>query len=127
MTNETSAEARAAVVLVIDDEPLVRGGIRRILQQHYTVLEAADGASGLALLDSRPDVRVVVLDVIMAGMSGIEVLAEIRARRSDLPVLVSSACTDLPPQLGDAFLLKPYGAQTILESVAALLVQSARA
>ena len=113
-------------MLVIDDEPLVRAGIRRILQQYYTVLDAADGSSGLALLDSRPDVRVVVLDVIMPGMSGIQVLAEIRARRSDLPVLVSSACTDLPPQLGDAFLLKPYGAQTILEAIAALLAQGTR-
>jgi CheY-like chemotaxis protein len=121
----TSAEA-SVVVLVIDDEQLVRAGIRRILQQHYTVLEAANGAAGLALIDSRPDVRVVILDVIMPGMSGIEVLAEIRARRPDLPVLVSTACTDLPPQLGDAFLQKPYGAQTILEEIAALLAQRTR-
>jgi EAL domain-containing protein (putative c-di-GMP-specific phosphodiesterase class I) len=84
------------VVLVVDDEPSVRRLLRDILEMEgYDVRESADGPSALeSLAEVRPDC--VVLDVMMPGMTGIEVLAALRAddQLMDLPVMMLTAATD---------------------------------
>ena len=103
------------LVLVVDDEPLVRRAVRRILQpKGFTIIDAADGPAGLELVDKHPELRAVILDVTMPGMSGLEVLEQIRARRPPLAVLMSSALTDLPAGIADGFLAKPYGPKALL-------------
>ena len=110
------------LVLVIDDEPLVRNGLRRILEQRgYAIIDAPDGSSGLALVDDHPEIGAVILDILMPDMSGLEVLEQIRARRPDLPVVVSSACSDVLTDVGDGFLVKPYGPRRVLELLQTLL------
>ena len=83
-------------VLVVDDEPSVRRLLRDILElEGYNVREAADGPSALeSLAEHRP--ACVVLDVMMPGMSGIEVLAAVRDDDTliDLPVMMLTAATD---------------------------------
>jgi len=83
-------EKRSGKVLVVDDEKGVRDTVRRILSyEGYTVAEAADGNATLdAVNEGRFDV--VLLDIKMPGMDGIEVLKRIRQMDPDLPVLMFS-------------------------------------
>ena len=82
-------------VLVVDDEEFNRRLIHRILSQFCKITEAN---SGLAALDciQKDNFDLVVLDIMMPGMHGIEVLAEIRkhASSNELPVILVSALTD---------------------------------
>jgi DNA-binding NarL/FixJ family response regulator len=81
-------------VLIVDDHPVVRQGLRALLEVHdgFAVLgEAADGPSALALVaSSRPDI--VLLDLKLPGMDGIAVLESLRA--SGTRVLVLTSVTD---------------------------------
>lgn len=80
-------------VLIVDDHPVVRRGLKQIIDHEEdmaTAGEAGDGHGVAALVaSSKPDV--VVLDLSMPGMSGIEVLARLRADHPALPVLILSA------------------------------------
>ncbi len=66
---------RVRTVLVIDDEEAIRLGVRMTLEDAgYTVLEAADGLEGLNLLRSTDEPLVVLLDLMMPSMSGLQLL-----------------------------------------------------
>jgi DNA-binding NarL/FixJ family response regulator len=79
-------------VLIADDHPIVRRGLRQIVadEADMSVTEAGDGPEALRLLDNG-DFDVVLLDINMPGISGLDVLSQIRARQPRLPVLVLSA------------------------------------
>ena len=87
------AGAGPAKVLIIDDDPATREVLRRSLaREGWTVLEAVDGLKGLACLRrSRP--AAVVLDLMMPGMDGFEVLEAMRREDAwrDIPVVVLTA------------------------------------
>jgi two-component system cell cycle sensor histidine kinase/response regulator CckA len=132
---ETVADAKAAsapparatpcTVLVVDDEALVRTQLRRSLElRGYTVVEAADGRTALALFadgGARPDV--VVLDMTMPDLDGAEVLRLLRATGSRVPVIVSSGYLDesverrLPRGAFQGLLAKPYGACDLVAAI----------
>ncbi len=78
-------------VLVVDDDRAVRDSLRRSLEFNgYEVLLAADGAEGLVAIGSQhPDV--VVIDVMMPRLDGIETTRALRAAGNDVPVLVLTA------------------------------------
>jgi sigma-B regulation protein RsbU (phosphoserine phosphatase) len=81
-----------ARILVVDDSPSNRSALARLLHSRgYEALPAADGPEALRLLDAT-SVDLVLLDVLMPGQSGIEVLEEIRRTRSpaDLPVIMAT-------------------------------------
>jgi len=79
-------------ILLIDDHPIVRHGVRRILSDHFSPVfigEAGDAESGAAqALTEEWDV--VVLDITMPGAVGLDVLKHIREQRPLLPILVLS-------------------------------------
>lgn len=84
---------RRYVILIVDDEPVVRELFRRVLETDYVILEAPNGPAALKLLRSR-QVDLVLLDVLLPGMDGIEILSRLRITRPDTPViLVSGAAT----------------------------------
>lgn len=87
--------AGQGVILVVDDEELVRSTAARILQRHgYTVLEADRGDEGLRILRSAdPPVDLVLLDLIMPGLSGRQTLEQIRLLAPTLPVVLISGHT----------------------------------
>jgi two-component system cell cycle sensor histidine kinase/response regulator CckA len=121
--------SRSGRVLIIDDEPLVRTQLRRTLElRGYTVIDAADGRSGLAAAQaSSPDV--VILDMTMPDMDGAEVLQRLRAGGSRVPVIISSGYLDaslelrLPRGQFQGFLAKPYGASDLSAAIESALGQ----
>lgn len=79
-------------ILVVDDAMFMRRMIRRILEGEgfCGIVEAEDGNAALALFEEeKPDL--VILDITMPGMSGIQVLEEMKKRRQETPVVMCSA------------------------------------
>jgi len=117
-----------ARILVIDDQEPIRRIIRRALEtERHEVLDASDGELGMALLDRAPAaVDVVITDIFMPGMDGIQTLREIRKRFPSIKVIAisggdSSGLLDLRQ---DAELLgavksvhKPFTAREIVDAV----------
>lgn len=78
------------MILVVDDEPAVRATIARALDAlGYSVREAADGPSALAMVREEPPI-LVILDYVMPGMDGAEVAREIGTIAPDLPIIFST-------------------------------------
>lgn len=114
----------ARTIYVADDNPSLRQGLNLALQARgYSVRTAEDGPGLLELLESgRPDL--MLLDVMMPGMSGLEVLARIRAdeRWADLPVFLLTAAAGAElredEQAGDLFVLsKPVRLEELLRRI----------
>lgn len=107
-------------ILIVDDSGLARRRARSILEgAGYEVLEAEDGMSALEhYFVSKPDI--VVLDLVMKGMYGLEVLAKLREMDESAKVIVVSADVQTSSQrlVTDAgasgFLVKPLEAEQIL-------------
>lgn len=76
---ETAREA----ILLVDDDPNVLSGYRRQLGRRYRLLTAAGGDDALSLLDGEADVAVVVADMRMPKMNGVQLLAEVEKRRPE--------------------------------------------
>jgi len=115
------------VVLLVEDEPRVRAQARRLLQRSgYEVLEASDGVEGQrAFSERRDDIDVVVTDVVMPMVGGIEMVAALRAARPELPVVFVSGYTaeeqDLPLDERTAFVIKPYTIESLCDAIAAVV------
>jgi CheY-like chemotaxis protein len=110
-------------VLLVEDEPQVRAQARRLLERcGYTVLEAVDGEAGLRLFQSRrADVDVVVSDVVMPVMGGVEMVGRVRALSPDIPVVFVSGFTagdrDLPLDARTVFVPKPYSVASLCGAI----------
>ncbi len=121
--------APPGVVLVVDDEPMVREVIASYLQRDgWKVAEAPDGATALRMLDStRPDL--VVLDLMLPEVDGLSVLARLRTT-TDVPVIVvtardSEADRVLGLDLGaDDYLVKPFSPRELVARVRSVLRRS---
>jgi DNA-binding NarL/FixJ family response regulator len=84
-------------LLIVDDHPFLRDGLAALLVQmgpDTTVLQARDANEGIALVDHHPDLDVVILDLAMPGMEGVQALSEFGRKRPDLPVIVLSSSED---------------------------------
>jgi CheY-like chemotaxis protein len=111
------------VVLVIDDEDLVRDVVARMVEDlGYGTLTAADGASGLALVEAHA-IDAVLVDMTMPRMSGRDVIEQLRARRPKLPIIVCSGFDrdGHGPVRADAYLPKPFRIDVLERTLAKLL------
>ena len=114
-------------ILIIEDDPSILRGLQLNLgMEGYVVRSAMDGETGLALARTeRPDL--VVVDVMLPRLGGLEVVREIRAEDPDLPVLILSAKgqeTDKVAGLqfgADDYMVKPFGLKELLARIDALL------
>jgi two-component system OmpR family response regulator len=117
----------AASVLVIEDEPGIVDFLERGLRaQGFNVASARDGDSGLTMaLETGPDI--VVLDMLLPGRSGLEVLHELHAERPSLPVIVLTALGEVDDRVTglDAgavdYLTKPFSLAELSARIRAAL------
>jgi two-component system, OmpR family, response regulator MprA len=114
-------------VLVIDDDPAVTSLLKRGLSyEGFAVETAQSGAEGLAIARERPT-DLVILDVMMPGLSGFEVLQRLRAADENLPVLMLTARDASSDQVqglesgADDYVIKPFTFEVLLARVHALL------
>ena len=78
------------VVLVVDDDAGVREGLRFALDERYTVLDAPHGRGALGIVQAE-HVDLVLLDILMPEVDGLEILQELKALDPDLPVIMMTA------------------------------------
>ena len=120
-----------AEILIVDDDPRLREVVRYALSREgYTVREAGDGRAALASIAANPP-DLVVLDVLMPELDGIEVCRRIRAD-SDLPVVfLSSRGEELDRVLGlelggDDYMTKPFSPRELVSRIKAVLRRTQR-
>ncbi len=114
-------------VLVVDDSKLMHKMYEVMLRQ-YALVYALDGRQALDRLREHPDIDLVLLDVNMPNMNGLEFLAELRAdaSRTDLPVIIiSTEGRDEDTARGleagaTAYIKKPFHSEEILALIAGL-------
>ena len=116
--------ARKNTILLVEDEPAVRQGTEQFLRQRgFAVLTAVSGEEAL---EKFAGADVIILDIMLPGMSGIETLHQIR-QTSDVPVLMLTALHDEPTQvasfneLADDYMSKPLSLVLLEERLRALL------
>ena len=122
---------RRAKILVVEDEPAMVAGLRDNFEfEGYEVITARDGIEGLErALDESPDL--VVLDVMMPRMSGLEVCKQLRAKRASLPIIMLTARGQevdkvVGLELGaDDYVTKPFSIRELLARVKAVLRRTA--
>lgn len=91
------ADGQRAAVLIVDDEPLNRDLLRRVLQREYEVIEAEDAAAAVAALEDRGgDLAVVVCDQLMPGRNGTELAGDVRDRWPQVKFLLLTGYDDDP-------------------------------
>src|SRR5579885_223402 len=120
-------------VLVVDDELAIRRLLRNTLSIHgSTVLEAASVAQAIEVLDStRPDL--IILDLGLPDRDGVELIRELRARRSPLPVIVLSSRDDERGKVealdagADDYITKPFGAEELMARIRTALRHAVQA
>ncbi|MEL6186922.1 MAG: response regulator transcription factor [Myxococcota bacterium] len=114
-------------LLVVDDDARLRDLVAEYFEgRDFAVATAEDGEKGLEVLSSRTDIDLVILDVMMPGMDGLEVCREIR-KTSKVPVVMLTARGDdtdriVGLELGaDDYLPKPFNPRELLARVQAIL------
>lgn len=113
-------------ILIVDDDPDIRNVLRLLLESEFTLFDAPDGPSALALLRENKAIDLVILDVMMPGMDGYATCDALRAF-SNAPVLFLTAKSAESDRLsayrsgGDDFLSKPFSKAELLAKVNSLL------
>ncbi len=114
-------------ILVVDDDPDVREILVESLQTFGYVVEAAAAAEqALALVAEHARIGMLISDVRMPGMSGIELVERARALRSDLKAILISGYF-LPQPINQRFLKKPFHMRELAAAVADELGMTAQA
>lgn len=113
-------------VLIVDDEPHIRTVLRGYLQADgFEVVEAADGTTALTVMrDASPDL--VLLDVMMPGMDGLEVLRQVRTFSDVYVILVTARAEEVDKLVGlgvgaDDYVTKPFSPREVTARVKAVL------
>lgn len=113
-------------ILIVDDDPDIRKVLKLLLGTTYDVAEVENGASAVDYIREHTETDLVLLDVMMPGMSGLETCNELR-RYSNAPVLFLTAKSAEEDRIGayrsggDDFLSKPFSHDELLAKVSSLL------
>ncbi|WP_153412722.1 response regulator transcription factor [Nocardia macrotermitis] len=121
------ADGTPVTVLLVDDEAMLTEMVSMVLRfEGWEVVTAGDGATAIAKVQqSRPDV--VVLDIMLPDMTGLDVLTRLRERDPDLPVLLLTAKDTVKDRIagftagGDDYVTKPFSIEEVVLRLRALL------
>ncbi len=118
--------ATSARILIVDDEPPIRKLLRMgLTSQGYDVLEAQNGKIALELISNNPDL--VILDLGLPDIDGLELLKRIRQRENSLPIVVLSSRGDEAGKVAaldlgaDDYVTKPFGMEELFARMRAAL------
>ncbi len=120
-----------ATILLVEDEELLRAGVQEVLEiQGYKVITAPDGEQALACLAAE-SIDLIITDLVMPKMDGIDFVKQLRQIKPDLPVIVVSGSTrNIMQRYGidsiqvpgaNASLPKPFKSVDLIEQVRQLL------
>jgi two-component system alkaline phosphatase synthesis response regulator PhoP len=122
---------RSFRILVVEDDPAIRRGLCDALSlSGYEVLSSGDGDEGLEL-GLGAELDLVILDVVLPGKSGFEILPELRRCRPQLPIILVTARGAEEDRIyglehgADDYVVKPFSAKELLARVRAVLRRSA--
>jgi two-component system cell cycle sensor histidine kinase/response regulator CckA len=122
-----NSEAAKAIILLVEDEPAVKGLFSQALNREgYTVHEARNGVEALEVIKGIEHIDVLVTDVVMPYMKGPELARQLLAKQPDLKVIFVSgyvAPGDLGPH--EALLQKPFVRQQLIDKVKEVLGEPA--
>jgi len=124
--NSSDAERQSSILVVEDDRSLREGLALNLRLQGYGVLTAANGEQGMQMaFDRRPDL--IVLDIMMPGWSGLDILDELRKRGENVPVLILSARSTTRDKVNglrtgaDDYMTKPFDLPELIARVEVML------
>lgn len=119
-----------AKILFVDDEPQILDGYRRLLSQEFTVNTASGGVQGLAMIQASGPYAVVVSDMRMPGMNGVEFLAKVREKYPNTVRILLTGHADFEVAIDAVnrgsifrFLTKPCKKEVLVEAINSGLAQ----
>ncbi|MDP8265866.1 MAG: response regulator [Candidatus Aceula meridiana] len=110
-------------ILIVDDEEGIRESLKLILGDHYELILTESGIQALSCLDNAPDIGLVLMDIKMPKMNGLEILKEMKARRPDVKVIIVTGYKSVETaseavNLGAVgYIVKPFKSEEVLEAV----------
>jgi DNA-binding response OmpR family regulator len=114
-------------ILVVEDEPKVASFIRRALEEESYAVDVTDNGNEALDMAKTESYDLVILDLMLPGLPGLEILRRIRAARNKVPVLILTARSEVDQKVtgldagADDYLTKPFSIDELLARVRALL------
>ena len=122
---EQGLAGHAPTVLLIDDDSAVLRNIARLLRSRgFQVLTAEDGSGSLRVIDEHADVDVVLVDIVLPDMTGLQVAALIRGTRPNTPVIFATGVGNVSELKGieeKRLLRKPFTERDLFDKIAAAM------
>jgi CheY-like chemotaxis protein len=118
----TRATSRPLVILAVDDDELVLSNVAAMLEDlGHTVIDASSAAKAIEILDAGARIDMVISDQAMPGMTGVQLLGAIHARRPGVPAILATGFAELPPGTDPAIrrLAKPFNQRELADAVEA--------
>ena len=112
-------------MLAVDDDALVLMNTTFLLEDlGHKVIAASSGKQALLALRADHDIRLVIADQAMPGMTGSELIKEIRASWPDMPIILATGYGETPPgTIVDVKLSKPFGQEELHQAIATALAR----
>lgn len=125
--NDSTDNAKTETILIVEDDRSLREGLALNLRlEGYDILTASDGEEGMRLaFESRPDL--IVLDIMMPGLTGLDILEELREQGERVPVLILSARNTSPNKVeglklgADDYMTKPFDLPELIARIEVML------
>ena len=125
--NKGDKRSEKETILIVEDDTSLREGLSMNLEYHgYKVLSAATGDQGMQMaFDAKPDL--IILDLMLPGLGGLDILGELRARSEFVPVLILSARDAIRDKIeglglgADDYVTKPFELPELIARIQAML------
>lgn len=113
-------------VLIVEDEPLIRmDSGDQLGDRGFQILEAANAAEAIVVLERHPQIRVLFTDIDMPGtMDGLGLVAAVTERWPSIKIIVTSGYRSVDPDelpMGSRFLSKPYTSAAVADAMSSLI------